>query len=251
MILEILYFAPRYPLSVFFGPIIKTLYAEVFLHYPFYFYLLPKFIRYAQILVYLFLGGYLIGIAIFLIGEVVNNNRTVSFSAVLKKNLSWYLHIFMATFLSFCFYFMLESVYALLMKRALLIQSTAGQWFFLKKIVLEGAPYANLLFSILTTTVFAFVIPMIVLEHKKFFAALVANFQLLWPSFHRIFIIILVPAFLYLPVLLFRNNVAIFADTILPEMHVGVIVLGIIILMIIDSITYTAITTYYFLKKNN
>ena len=34
-VLEIFYFAPRYPLSIFFGPLIRTLYGEGYLHYPF------------------------------------------------------------------------------------------------------------------------------------------------------------------------------------------------------------------------
>ena len=42
LILEVLYFAPRFPLSVFFNPIVKTLWGEKFVHYPHNFVVLPS-----------------------------------------------------------------------------------------------------------------------------------------------------------------------------------------------------------------
>jgi len=55
-ILEILYFAPRYPLRVFFGPIIERFWGEGFLHYPFYLTVIPKIFQLIQIPIYLLFG---------------------------------------------------------------------------------------------------------------------------------------------------------------------------------------------------
>jgi len=49
--LEIIFFMPRWPLSILFAPVIRTLWSEQFLHYPSNFLLMYKLFYYAQIVI--------------------------------------------------------------------------------------------------------------------------------------------------------------------------------------------------------
>src|SRR3990167_8068562 len=62
LILEILFFFPRYPLSVFFNPIVRTLWGEGFVHFPNNYLILPKLFQNAQVFIYIFVSSYLISI---------------------------------------------------------------------------------------------------------------------------------------------------------------------------------------------
>src|SRR3989338_4563138 len=64
VILELLYFAPRFPMSAFFNPIVQTLWGEKFTHYPNNFIVLPKLFQYAQAPIYIFFSCFFIAVAI-------------------------------------------------------------------------------------------------------------------------------------------------------------------------------------------
>ena len=250
LLFEILYFAPRYPLSLFFAPIIRALYGETFLHYPFNLGILPKLFQNFQIYIYLFLSNFLTGMAILIIGEI-NHDKKITFFQALKQIRSQYVHIVVATFVVYLFlqgFFFLDG---LLIKRALSIHSQKGLYFIIKKVVIESSPYVQLFCEILVTTIFAFVYPIIVLEKRKFFSAILLNFNLVRKSFFFIFTIVLLPTLLYLPVLLLRNNISSVSYTNAPELSLILIILSILIIVLIDAVIYTAITTFYLLKQEN
>ncbi len=247
-ILEILYFAPRFPLNIFFGPIIAKLWSESFLHYPLNFALLPKLFQYSQFPVYIFISSLLVSIAILTISNL-NNGEETELKLVFKQTLKHYVHIVVATLISFFLVVGLFKIYGLAYERAELIRSKTGIFFILKTIVIYGTPYFNLLLSILVTTLFAYVLPIILIEKEKIFQALVLNFKLIAKSFWSVFMIVFIPSLIYVPVLLLRNSVAL--EKILPELSVLMLILTIITMVFIDSIVYTAITTMYLLKKES
>ena len=250
LILEILYFVPRYPLSVFFAPIIRRVWSERFLHYPFNFILLPKLFQYTQTATYLFLSSFLIGVAIYII-FLINNEKKVSFRIAFQETVSSYIHIFLGALFSLLTYYGLASLYGLVIGRAFKIRSETGIFYIIKRVVTDSAPYGHLLIGILVTTVFAFVIPIIVIEKRKFFSAITINFKNLWRSFWYIFALAFIPTLLYVPVLLLRNNISNLEDTVVPGIRVLVLILNIFIVIAIDATVYTAITTYYLLQKEN
>src|SRR5262245_25858967 len=90
--LEILYFAPQSSLSVFFGPIIRRLWSESFLHYPLDLVLLPKLYYYAQIFIYIFIGGFLTSMLIQFI-SAINHDQKLNLKVVFKETLPRYIHI--------------------------------------------------------------------------------------------------------------------------------------------------------------
>ena len=62
--------------NIFFGPIIRKLWAETYLHYPFNFVLLPKLFQFSQIITYLFISSFAIGLVSGII-QSLNDDKKV------------------------------------------------------------------------------------------------------------------------------------------------------------------------------
>jgi len=248
LILEMLYFFPRFPLSMFFNPIVSTLWGSEYIHYPNNFIILPKLFQNAQVFLYLFVSCFFIAVAIAIISNL-NNGQKINVRSICRETFGQYIHIFAAALLSFCLFFGLHKLYNLLMDQVIRASSVEGIFFMMKKFITYGAPFVNLLFGVIVTTMFAFVFPIIVIERKKIIAAIGLNFKHLWGSFWFIFSVIFLPTLLYVPVLLLRNNLGSITQTVMPEMRVIALIISILVTMIIDVIIYTAITTHYLLKR--
>ena len=95
LVLEVLYFSPRFPLASFFNPIIGTLWGAEFIHYPNNILILPKLFQNIQALVYIFISSFLIAVAIWII-SAINDGKKVNFSLACKVTLRHYIHIFCA-----------------------------------------------------------------------------------------------------------------------------------------------------------
>ena len=244
--LEILYFIPQFPLNTVFAPIIRKLWSEDYLHFPFNIALLPKLYQYAQIPIFLFISSYLIGVSVAVIAKI-NSNKTVKMRSVFRETVGCYIHIVVAAAISFSMVVLLFKSYGLLTSRALMIRSTAGIYFIIKKVILSGAPYINLFFSVLVSTLFAYVIPIIIIDKRKVFAALWVNFKILIKSFWLTLLMVLIPSLLFVPILLLRPIV--FKNMILPEMTILFMAISAFVMIVIDAVIYTAITTFYLSKK--
>lgn len=248
--LEILFFAPRYPLSIFFGPIISKMRGDIFLHYPYNFLLLTEWFQKIQLPIYVFFTSFFIGSAVAII-QHINNDEGVRVKDVFRRTFSAYVHLLVIALISVSVLFGLSHVYRLLMNRAVLIRSTSGIYFILKQVILVGAPYFNLLQAVFVTTLFAFVIPIIIIEKKKVGEAIILNFKNLWGSFWFLLTIIALPLLLYLPILLMRTASRHLNQEILPEAWGVFLLIGTLILLFIDATQYTAITTLYLYKKES
>lgn len=248
--LEILYFSVRFPLSVFFGPIIKRLWGETYLHYPFNFVLLPKLFYYAQVAIFIFLGGFLCAMAVALIASI-NSEKKATVKSAFKETLPRYIHIFVASVLSFSLFSVLSIPYQMLAKRILISKSEKAILPYLKATITHGDPYFMLLIGVIASALLAFLIPVIVVEKKKIIAALIHNFKTLYRSFWFIVAVILVPTLLYVPVLLLRNSVSATADMALPGIPLLVVILSVFVTLAIDAAVLTATTIYYLSKREH
>jgi hypothetical protein len=248
--LEILYFIPRFPLNKILGPIVSTLWADNYLRYPFDLLLLPKLFYYAQVALYFAIGGYLVAVTIVMIRDI-NSDQPVNLKASFKEALSRYIHILLASVFSFIFYFGFSKGYDLLAQRAMQIRSEKGIFFLIKKTIILGEPYAQFFFGILLTTLLIYVAPIIMIEKKKIFSALVINFKTLFRSFWFTLFIVFFPTILYFPVLVIRSNIFQISNVTFPEIQLWVIVLSIIATILIDAVVITAATIFYLFKKEN
>lgn len=250
LVLEILYFSPQYPLSVFFNPIVHTLWGEEYVHYPSNFLILPKLFQSVQVFIYVFVSSYLISIAIEIIAAV-NKDGKCSFATASRDAVHRYIHVFVAALIAFCVFLGLFKFYNLFMAKVLNFSAAGGVFFAAKTVILQGTPIAILIIGAFTTALFAFVFPIIMIGKKGIITALIQNFRHLWGSFWHVFLIILVPTLFYLPVLILRHNIGGIANATFPEVRVVALVIGIIVTMFIDATIYTAITTFYLLRKEH
>ena len=116
LVLEILYFLPRYPLSVFFAPIIRNLWGEEYLHFPMDLVLLPKLFFYAQMGIFLFLSSFLTVLIVDMVVDV-NNEKKVNFKASLQRSLGGYVYIFLYSFLSIFLFQVFNKFYSILVRK--------------------------------------------------------------------------------------------------------------------------------------
>ena len=98
---------------------------------------------------------------------------------------------------------------------------------------------------------FAFVFPIIVIDKRKILAAIGLNFKNLRGSFWYMFVVVLIPTLFYLPVLLLRSNISGIADVTIPEVRLLALIISVLVTMFIDVTIYTAITSFYLLKKEH
>ncbi len=248
--LEILYFAPRYPLSIFFYPLIGRIWGEEYLHYPMDLALLPKLFYYAQMVIFLFLGGFLTALTADMVAAI-NNEKQVNFKVSLKKSLPGYIYIVLYSLLSLLLFQVFNNAYGILMRRAFKIQSTAGIYFWIKKSVFYAAPYAQLIYGIFVAALLIYIPVLIILEKKKFLGAFISNFKALFGSFWLTFTLILIPTLFYIPFLLMRDNIGVLAEMFSPKIQILVIVLSIFVTTGINIFIVASATTYYLYKKEN
>ena len=199
---------------------------------------------------FIFVSSFLIAVAIEIIKNI-NNNKKVTFPNALRTMLPQYVHICLAAILTFLVFYALSKLQGLIMGRAMQIRSDAGIFYVVKAGILYGAPYFNLLIGTFATAVFAFVLPIIVIERKKILQAVTLNFKYLWGSFWFIFFVVLIPMLLYVPILLLQGNLSSIASRTLEGIRLLSPAISIVVLTLIDATVYTAITAYFLFKKES
>jgi len=247
--LEILFFAPRYPLNQFFGPLINWRWGEKYLHYPYYFSILPRLFQnsLAQFCIYIFVSGFFIAVSMAIIANI-NSGRKFRFSAILKETLPSYVHIMVATAISLVLvYFTFMAYDKFLFLKLYSLNDVEGKMGVFKNIIIYGTPYFKLLLNILVVSMLAYVLPIIVIEKKSVFFAMKHNFKILKGSFWFTVFVVVFPTLLYVPILLLRSSMAVHSN--IPEMSLIVLIVSALVMIVIDAYVYTAVTTFYLLKK--
>ena len=250
LVLEILYFSPRYPLSIFFSPIISRIWGEQYLHYPMDLMLLPKMFYYTQMVISLFLSNILIVVVVDMVAAV-NSEKKVNFTASLKETLRGYIYIVLYSSLSLLMFQIFDKVYSRLLHRALKIHSTGGTYFLIKELVSYAAPYVQFIYAIFVAASLIYIPVLIILEKKKFLGALIGNFKVLFGSFWLTLSIVFIPTLFYLPLLLMRDSIGSLVEITSPEIHILIIALSVVVTTGINIFILAAATTYYLYKKEN
>lgn len=249
-IIEILYFAPQYPLSHFFAPLIRQIWSEEYLHYPLNLVLLPKMFYYAQVFIYLFLGSFLLAITTRII-SILNDHPRVNLRDVIKGDWGKYVHILAASLISFVLFHFFAKGYVFLLD-AFIKQNPMGQSaFFWNRMLLWTIPYGQFLVGILSTVITVYLIPIIIIDKTTFYKALLRNFKVLMRAFPLTFLFVATPTMLYLPLLTVRNNISMLMNAVGPEIQIAVIVVSLLISMAIDLLIVTSSTVFYLYLREN
>ncbi|MBU1854027.1 MAG: hypothetical protein KJ957_08315 [Candidatus Omnitrophica bacterium] len=234
------------PLSVVFAPIIKTLWGEAYLHYPFNFTLMPNLFNYVQIAVYIFMDGLLTGIAVWMICQVNEGKRAnllISIKRVVPKYCTLTAFLF-TMFLIMRLIFSVENFMILkLLKMGFFVS-------FLEKDSLDFIRvYFNFLIVLIIQAGFAFVIPFAILENRNFFKSISESFSLAKRFIRTILILIVLPMSLSLPVSLLETRLPVLMDKTFPEITFLMLAMGVILVVFIDYIVTASLTALFLLRK--
>jgi len=246
--IAVIFFSIFYPLSIVFGPLIKSLYGEAFLHYPLNFTLMPKLFYYVQIATYIFLEGFLTSMAVWMVFRV-NDGKKPGLRESAGKALPKYIAVMALLASIYIIVFLLNYAEMFAIKRFLI--RFKFMEILIKKNLLEFILVCvNFFIVALLETVLAFAIPFIVLENKKFFKAIGSSFSLAARNFGSVFILILAPTLFVLPFTLLGAGLPILTNKTFPEITFIVLGGSVIIGFLADCMV-TLSLTFLFLSKRD
>lgn len=246
--LEILFFMPRYPLIQIFGPMIIALKkSPFFLHYPFNFEVVNSWFQSSQVAFYIFIQILFVAKTILIIQKVETHEPV---ERMPKVSFGKYVNLVVGAAIIIGLMYAFNYGYSFLIRRAAQIRSTSGMYFMIKQVVILGGAYVNLIVSALITTCFAYVIPVIAVEGKNVFSAMVRNFKLLKGNFSMLLMFLTMSALFFVPFLLVKTNEIAIRSIMSPESWQLITIGGVFLIVLIDALQYTGITTTYLLKKD-
>ncbi len=249
LVLELIFFMPRYPLSIIFGPIITKTAGPAFMHYPFNYMILSKWFHSIDLWVYMLVSCIFYAVTVQVIASI-NSDHKIDFKKVFQKAFASYFDLAAVMILAVLTIKGVFMVYGILVRSLLLIHPANGFIMFIQRIFSIGGPFIQLLISSLVSTVFAFVIPIIIMEQKKVIPALALNFKKFRHLWGIVFIVFLITEIPYIPFVLFQSARM---DQLLavkvPELSGVYLVISTLVILLIDVFQYTAITLCFLFKK--
>ena len=232
LMLELVYFSVRYPISVVATPIVRKFFGSGFLHYPAHLVLLPKLFYYGQVVIYVLIGVFLTAITV----NIFKNTREglpVKLKALVNNAFKRYAAFF---------------IYGIVMVALLAITQKAGSFIFAKSAGLVSRYFTDLpalfyrsvflggqfVLHIMLQVFLVLTIPFIVLEKKPFLSAFFGSVLMGLRNFFKIFAMIFVPYLIYLPIMVLRSDPTRLINRTFPEITVVIAMAGIIIAPLVD-----------------
>lgn len=244
--LFIVFFSIFYPLSIVFAPIIRTIYGEVYLHYPFNFYMMPKLFYYFQMVVYILIDGLLSGIAVYMVMQV-KNRKQPNFIEAARKVLPKYF-----IFVSFLiFTFLLVTLVSLGSNfiTTKLLGFKIIRMFLKGGVLMLGGTFFNVIIIALIETFFAFMIPLAVFKNKSFLKSIIGSVRLSSKWFWTIFLLTFVPSFIAFPFALLKLGLPAVMDKLMPEAALVILGAGVVFMMFVDAIVTVSVAFLFLSRK--
>lgn len=246
--LFILFLAPRMPLRIVLGPIIKTIWSETFLHYPANFILLQKLTFLARLVLSVLIGSLLTGMAVSLIQSVFYK-KTVELKKSFLEALKIYFSLFLVTLIvTGLFYFAGKFMTFCLSKYF----SRHARFLFIGARVWLGPilMVLNFLVALLMQALFVYAIPLLIIEKVKFKKALVHSVALFKKFFIPTILLIGLPMLLYVPIIVMEYNTVFLIEQFIPEIILVILIIGVFVnSLVIDPLITTGITFLYLKKR--
>ncbi|MFH1778031.1 MAG: hypothetical protein ABH952_10795 [Candidatus Omnitrophota bacterium] len=250
--LLLIYYSPRQPLVVFLGPPITRFWGGKYLHYPFNFVLMPKLLFYSQTLISIFVGSLMTAVAVYLIWQSISLNNRQRILPAIKKTLPRYLGVIVAIFINLILiwlYFKFENKF----ENKLLVKLFAENP--TKKILFIGVQgwrqigfYFGILVTIIIDTLFVYVIPIIIIERRSVFMAIIRSITFAIRNFTVSFFIVAIPILFYLPIIILKGKMSILMDKFIPEVTLYILTCGILLTMLINC-WITALSVHVFITR--
>lgn len=237
--LLVVYSIPRYPLTVIFGPIIRTLWGEMFLHYPSNFLLLPKLASLLRMVTSVTVGSLLTGIAI-----------AILYKKSPKDAVKKYVSLFLITFIiAALFYCGVKIITIILLKyffsghtRLLFIKSNI--WFGPILLII------NMLMALFIQSAFVYTIPALFSKENKFISAIFESLKFFKKHFGLTLILVGLPMLIYLPITILNHNTGFLIRKLFPEFILLIAFLNLIINSLIIDPLITISTALFYYESN-
>ena len=234
--LELIYFSARKPIANIAAPIIKKFAGEGFLHYPNNLLKLPTLFYYAQIIIYIVCGVFLIGISI-KIYENVKLGHALRVNALISNAVSHYLSFFIFGVIIAISMHYLRKIDAFIFYNVM--GAISG---YLPPIVLKWPSVIFTLFAFFTNialqALLFLTLPLIVIKKESLFKALSGSIVLGLRNFFSIFILIFLPFLVYLPIALLKTASLKLMERSFPEVVLGIAALGILVSIFLNCFIY-------------
>jgi len=247
--LEILYFSPRFPVSLVMSPVVRKFFGEQFIHYPGNFLLLPKIFYYAQVIIYVSIGVFLTSIAVQIVKNI-KEKLPLKPRALIQNAAKRYLSLFLYGIIVIVMLTLAQKTNQLVLSKAAhFIASHFPK--FPPDLLSFATTVSTFLSSIIIQAFLVLTIPIIVIEKRSFLKSLIKSLYLGFCNFPTVFTLIFLPFLVYLPVSVMKSFSAALVDKTFPEMSAYVTVSGIIISVILDCFIITCMTQFFLDTEKN
>ena len=230
--LELIYFSTRKPLSFIAAPIIRKFFGEGYNHYPGHLLLLPRLFYYAQVVIYVSVGIFLMAVAV----NIIKNIRMklpVRRDALIKNALKRYLAFLVFGVIMVILMVLLKKADTFIYLKAMrLVSQYVPQ--VVNKLFIIGLSLLLFFTNIILQTFFILAIPILIIQKKPLVKALSKSLYLGLRNFFSIFALILVPFLINLPIALIKGGAGVLVDKTFPEINLCIAGAWIIVAIFIE-----------------
>ena len=247
--LYILSCSPHFPFNFVLGPPIRRIWGEGYLHYPYFYELLPKMFYYAKIVLGIFVGSLASGMAVYGVFSL-KNKETLDFKKIFKKVWKRYLSLcLLAVILYAAVHFLMKQPMSLLINffRVHPKLLFLGPKFWLAYFM----PVFNFILAIILQGLFAYAIPYVVITGKKFVPALLLGIRLFFRLIVKTILVVALPMCIYIPITMLRDNLGFISNAFFPEAVGFVLFLGILVGTVVIDSFITIATTLIFIEATH
>jgi hypothetical protein len=245
--LEFLYFSSRFPLSYITNPIVRKFFGENFIHYPGNLVILPRLFYYEQVVIYIFAGAFLTAMAVNIFKNI-KGGLPVKMKAMGRNILKRYA--------SLMIYAILISVLVVILQKADIFIFSKAMRLLSRLLPVSIAPLYGIgltlvlfLSNLIMQTFLIATIPIMVIEKAPLLKALARSVMLGLRNFPTVFTLILLPFFIYLPIILFKSFSAQIMNKTSPEVILYVTVAGIMLTIFLDSFVIISVSQFLLDRK--
>lgn len=242
IVLTILFYFPRPPLTIIFAQPIRAFFGEQFLHYPANFLLLPRLFYFGQVLAMVTIGAIMFGTAIGLIYRANKKEEKLSVVGNLTRSTKYYLT--------------LVGIWVVIFGLSLMILRFPG--FLITKFLsrtplvstlLQVLFYGGFLLVFLVEALFIYAYPAAIIEEKGLLGAIKRSLRVSKKVFGTTFILIAIPRVLEVLVIAFRRYSLMRVNRVLPELTLVILGLVIAASFIADFLVMSSTVNLFILTK--
>lgn len=241
--LELLYFFPKKPISYVISPIVAKFFGESYLHYPANLLLLPSLFYFVQLFLYVVVGYFLFSVSIHLFKHA-KSDLPLKTDTIMKNAFKRYPTMFVYGILMVALISLTKKVDTMILARFLKWAMNYAPNTTPKIFPAISALSATFSYVVLQVF-FILVIPIIVLKKKSLLKAVLENLYLGVRHFFSLFILILLPFMVYLPITLVRSYMLKLSNMTFPEIALYIEFIGIAMAIFIDCYVMIIMAHFY------